>query len=838
MNNYPPFKFSFVGLTCIFLAGCVAPPKAPDALNFERVMEKKDSKEISNNNQNQNTTTQFLPGPRSPEILAGNIRPDNINQNKNKEISDLTVSLEQIPLNSFIHAIYGGILKVNYSIDAAINERKDLVTFRTPKPISSKRLMDVSSQLLKSYGIAVQNFDGVIRITSGSSIASTLPIILRGRALPTVPQPLRPIFHYIETESVKPESFFNTLKSIVGDRVKVEVTQLGGLLISGPPDDVQSALEIVRVFDQPSLRGQHNIRIIPRYWSAEEFARKLNEVLRAEGYSVGIQNSNNEPISLLTLPSINSVLVFSVNRDVLLHVVEWAKELDQINAVQAGGSLFTYSVKNSDAQELAKSLNELINGSGDENIQKTDNQNRSSSSASSVKQKRVVVNNATNSLIFQGGTQEDYRQWLSLLVELDKPTKSALIDVLVAEVSLKDENDLGFSWKLDQLGSGAAAVRLSGTTYGMTAGTNGLTINALLGGNPLRQLAINALATNSDSRVISNPKIVTKNGETANINVGEEVPTVTSQAVTNNGLIGGNNSVVPQTVQYRSTGILLKVRPVIHSGDRIDIEVSQEVSSAEPTVTGVTTSPTIRKRSVDTKISLRDGATIMLGGLISESSTDSNSGVPLLKDIPGIGNLFKSSKRSRDRTELVILITPYILNDSTDAEAATDAYHHTLGKWADSVRERVRSSRDAQLNRRSISNEKISDENQTYLNVDSTENLSFKKNNDNEHINSSVEVKNFTPDKMILIRDNVVEKNYGDNEVLYSGDEHLKRSFPTNAVGLSKNNDFSNEVTPTSNILSKEVENIGVPSQGNNMQGAKVVDDPELLKELLKSIGK
>ena len=152
------------------------------------------------------------------------------------------------------------------------------------------------------------------------------------------------------------------------------------------------------------------------------------------------------------------------------------------------------------------------------------------------------MNNATNSLIFQGGSQEDYRQWLSLLSELDRPVKSALIDVLVAEVALGDDNSLGFTWQLEQLGSGARAVRLSGTTYNATASSTGLNITAALGGNPLRQLAISALASNSDSRVISNPKIMTRNGESASINVGQEVPTVTSQGVTTNGGVFGGKA--------------------------------------------------------------------------------------------------------------------------------------------------------------------------------------------------------------------------------------------------------------------------------------------------------
>lgn len=685
-----------VALACLTLAGCaVPPPKAPDPLVYNSSQDSRHSGTLGVQQPGVPKETPITAGPRTPPAITGNLRPTPPKAQPSEAAGDLTVSVEQMALPAFIQAIYGGILQLNYSVDASVNARTDLITFRTPKPISATHLTELAAQLLKSYGVAVQDFGGVLRIVPSTSIGSTLPLVRRGRAQPTVPQPLRPVFHYIETESVRSANLVSPLKGILGDKVKVEADNFGGLMLSGQPDDVQVALELVQVFDQPGLRGQNSSRIVPRFWGADEFARRLGEVLKAEGYSVGTQ-SGPDPITLVPLPPINSVIIFASSPQVMKHVLEWVRDLDQLNAVQAGSAFFTYPVKHADAQDLAKALNDLI-GSPTA-IQQTQTTGGTPPPATATRQRRVVVNGATNSLIFQGGSQEDYRQWLALLAELDRPTKSALIDVLVAEVALNDDSNLGFTWQLQQLGSGAQAVRLSGTTYNLNASGSGLTVNALLGGNPLRQLAISALASNSDSRVISNPKIVTRNGEAANISVGQDVPTVSSQAVTTTGsIIGSNNTVVPQTIQYRNTGVLLRVRPVIHAGDRIDLEINQEVSSAETTTTGVTTSPTIRKRSVETKLSLRDGATIMLGGLISETNTDSDSGVPLLKDIPGVGNLFKRATKSRQRTELVMLITPYVLNDTDDAEAATDAYQSTLGEWADSVRQRVKAAREARI---------------------------------------------------------------------------------------------------------------------------------------------
>ena len=653
------------------------------------------------------TKTVITQSPKPPAQIGGNLRPIAPKLNPSEEAGDLSVSFEQIALPAFIQAVYGGILKINYSVDPAVSARTELITFRTPKPMSAARLVDVSSQLLRSYGVAVQDFGGVLRMVPDTNTASTLPLVRRGRAQPTVPLPLRPIFHYIETDAVRPQNFLPLLKTILGTKVTMEADANGGLLVSGQPDDVAVALELIQVFDQPGIRAQNTTRVVPRYWGADEFARRLSEVLRYEGYGVASQPNAGEPIAVYSVTPINSVVIFANSREVLAHVLDWVRELDQLPSVQAGNAYFTYPVKNADAQELAKALNDLISGTTTAAASTTPTPAGGTSTASAVpvarasSGRRVVVNNATNSLIFQGGSQEDYRQWLSLLAQLDKPVKSALIDVLVAEVALTDKNDLGFVWRIDQLGSGATPVRLPGTTYTGDAGSTGLNLSAISGTTLLRRVAINALANNTNARVMSNPKLLTRNGESATISVGDDVPIVTSQAVAQNGGIfgGSTGTTVPQTVQYRNTGVILRVRPIIHAGDRIDIEVSQEVSSAEPTTTGVTSSPTIRKRSVDTKLSLRDGATIMLGGLISDNTSNSDSGVPFLKDIPGVGNLFKSQSKSGGRTELVMLITPYILNDSDDAEAATDAFNATLGDWADGVRGRVNAARDARNKR-------------------------------------------------------------------------------------------------------------------------------------------
>ncbi len=680
------------------LAGCTTPEPLP-YLDFERSPQSRQTSKLGVDAPSIPPETAVGRTPRTPAQVAGNVRQTTATPIADDGKGDITLSIEQMPLPGFIQAVYGGILKVNYSVDPAVSARTELITFRTPQPMTATRLVEVASKLLASYGVAVQDFGGLLRIVPNTSTASIQPQVRRGRALPSVPASLRPIYQYVEFEAIRVSSVLSTLRKILGTSVELVEDGGNGLLISGQPDAVQVALELIQVFDQPSLRGQRSVKISPRFWGSEEFARRLTDVLKIEGYNAASSPDGSASVIIFPVSQINSVLVFAQTEDVLNHVVAWGRELDQVSQIKAGNSLFTYAIKHADATELAKALNDLISGGAVTPAATTAAPGTPAAiaalSSANTSRRRVVVNSATNSLIFQGGTQEEYRQWLTLLADLDRPVKSALIDVLVAEVALTDNDSLGFSWQLEQLTSGSG-VRTGGTITNLQFGGSGVTVNALLGGNPLRQLAISALASNSRAKVISSPKVVTRNGETASIRVGQEVPTVTSQAVTNSGgVFTGGTTVVPQTIQYRNTGVLLRVRPVIHAGDRIDVEVSQEISSAEATTTGVTTSPTIRNRNVETKLTLRDGATVMLAGMMSENNTDSNSGVPLLKDIPALGALFRNSQHTRDRTELVILITPYILNDAHDLEAATDGFQNSLGEWADSVRARVRASRAA-----------------------------------------------------------------------------------------------------------------------------------------------
>jgi general secretion pathway protein D len=605
------------------------------------------------------------PGPGIGSSLAG-------------EVADINVNFEQIPLTQLINTVFGNILKRTVSIDPAVAQKRDMVSLRTAKPQSPSEVFNLMRALLKSYGLAVSDIGGLIRVQADTQASGYSPEIRRGRALPDVPPSLRPVFYLAELDVGSVLTSTATLRSMFpgGKLTFTEDGLRNALLIGGSAEDVAAALEALNVLEQPLLRGRSSARIAPAHWNADELARKLVEVLQVQGYSISI-GASASPIILVPVAPLNSIIVFSTSPQVMNHVLRWARDLDQPSSARSTSGYFTYPVRNTDASEMAKTLQEILGGSPPGPAA------AGAPPVASSFRSRVVVNRASNTLIIQGGATE-YQQIYSLLQELDRPAKSALVTVTIAEVSLNSKEQLGFEWMLSEFIRGGSRVNVSTLGQFATGSIGGLsaTFSSTAGGDP--RAILNMLASDNKVRILSNPSVVTRNGETATIQVGQEVPVITSQQsspIASGGLFGGTTSTTLQTVQYRTAGVVLKVKPVIHAGGRIDLDVSQEVSSSQDTKSGVTSTPTFSTRKLDTKMTVVDGQTLLLGGLMSEQTSFTDTGVPRLKDIPIAGALFKSTIDSTNRTELVMLITSYVMNDDFETQAVTQAFREQF-RWS------------------------------------------------------------------------------------------------------------------------------------------------------------
>ena len=680
-------KFMKSGLAyavAMALAGCATEPLIPAKLDIPaRPQTQADSALAALNNNagtDKNPSAIAIDNPKLPPLPVKPVQP--AAPVVTGQVADITLNFDSLPLPAFIQTVYATVLKRNISIDPAVMARKDLVTLRSGRTLTAVEAENSARLLLKSYGIAVQDIGGLIRIVPDNTNAGYLPEIRRGRAMPDTPLPLRPVFQLVELQAVRNTEIASYIKTLFGEKIRLTEDPIrNSLLLAGNGDDVQAALEAIQMLDQPLFKGRNSIRITPLIWSAEELVKRLTEILLQEGYAVGTakEGSVQYPITLLPIAGINSVIVFAQSKEIINHIVEWAQVLDKPAEKSVGRNFFSYQVRNTDASRLAETVQRLLGGAPAKaaSTATTTGTVAAPSAASSV-----VVDKATNTLLFRA-SGEEYTDIIRLLRDLDRAARQVLIEVTVAEVTLSDGMTTGVDWIFSRVnGSGRNVTASGGNTSGIIPGNTlstiaGLVVSQLDGsGNP--RAVLNAIANDGRVSVLSNPRLLVRNGEPASIQVGDSIPVLTSQQT--NSATGGTGII--SSIQYVETGTIMKIKPVIHSSDQVDMEITQEISTPGETVPGGPNSPPISKRTLDTKLTLKHGTTYVLGGLISKRKEVSGRGVPFLKDIPLLGRAFKTNVESDKRTELVMMITPYIMNDDDDARAVTEAIRKQLGPWA------------------------------------------------------------------------------------------------------------------------------------------------------------
>jgi general secretion pathway protein D len=277
--------------------------------------------------------------------------------------------------------------------------------------------------------------------------------------------------------------------------------------------------------------------------------------------------------------------------------------------------------------------------------------------------------------------QEDYRVVERALRDIDRPLMQVAIDATVAEVTLTDELQFGVQAFLKSkdvgLGKDKGAVSLlsAGQEVAQAALLQRVApgLNLLLGSESQPRLILNALSSITDVKVLSSPSIVALDNQPALLQVGDEVPITTSSAAVL------SNSVAPivNTIQMRNTGVILKVLPHVHANGTVQLEVDQEISNIV-NADQQTLTPTIAQRRVHSTVSVASGQTVLLAGLISERNQKTQSGIPGLREIKFLGDVFGNTSSTKTRSEIIIFIRTQLIRNSVDASAVTEEFRDRL----------------------------------------------------------------------------------------------------------------------------------------------------------------
>ncbi|MGA2325292.1 MAG: type II secretion system secretin GspD [Bryobacteraceae bacterium] len=285
---------------------------------------------------------------------------------------------------------------------------------------------------------------------------------------------------------------------------------------------------------------------------------------------------------------------------------------------------------------------------------------------------RVIPNPFDNTLLIQA-TPQDYAQILKLLEQLDVPPRQILVEAKIYEVNMTGSFAAGVQAALQTLDQSRPEWSPGQAVRAVTSSAGTVVTAGWLVGNSRQLLAmLTAAEDNRRAKLVSAPRLIATDSIAASINVGDEVPTLTAQAV-NGSITSGGSSVFTQAVQSHSSGVTLNVLARVNPSGIITLIINQDVSApVAPSANAAIQSPSFSHRAVNTQITMQDGDTIAIGGIITESDTYSSAGVPLLHRIPILGALFGAKSVSKQRTEMVIFMTPHVIYDTNQLVEASD----------------------------------------------------------------------------------------------------------------------------------------------------------------------
>ncbi len=587
----------------------------------------------------------------------------------------IAVSFNDVPLATFINEVFAERLGLSFAISPDLREQADLVTLRLTEPVPPAQLFATARRVLQDYGVGLQASDGLIRFVSTEEVAATdVPLLISGRTLPAVPATHRIVFQLVPLVALRVPSVFGLLRQAFPDGLGLdEYPQFNAILLRGTPAMVSRAADMIEVLDQPLLRGRHGIIIEPAFLEAQALAQDLTSILEAQGYEVTTGSSTGAVI-VLALESVEKVVAFAADRAILDHIKDWARRIDAEEEAAVEDAVFTYQVRHTEAESMTETLNQILFGASAstggrelEGGEATDAAPASSPSGFGRRAGGIVVDKNRNMLLFRGAGRE-WAKLRSVIEQLDRPVPSVLIEVLIAEITLNDEQDSGMDF-LFRNGIGGDRGISTATRDALGLRARGLSLTLDSAG--VTRAVLNLFYDNSRVAIRSSSRLMVKSGETATFDAGNEIPTVTQTA--DSGTQTGGSTNFLQQVTYRRTGVVLQIQPVVQADGLVELGISQELSEARPSATtSLTGTPTILSRRIATNLTLRDGGSLLMGGLVSNNQSFGETGVPGLARVPGLGRLFRRDTLNADRTELVILVIPYVVADHREGWELTE----------------------------------------------------------------------------------------------------------------------------------------------------------------------
>ena len=611
---------------------------------------------------------------------------------------EASLNFEALDVREVAKVILGDYLKESYTVHPSV---AGTVTFRTIRPIPMKELLPTLEMLLRQNGAAVVREEGIYKI---------LPIAqVRGSVSPQLgasTAPLPPGFSVlvVPLKFVGAREMVRLLEPFAADNT-VRADEIRNLVVlAGHQREMRHLLDTIELFDVDWLSG-YSVGIFPiKGADVKTLVTDLDKIFGPTGAGplAGV-------VRVIPVERLNALLIVTTQPRYLDMAQTWIERLDQLGGTTGGTRFFVYNVRNGRAENLAQLISDLFGsrrtatptaptlapgqrpteirsqafGTTPVTPQPTGPTSATfqlPGAGGTSSEVRVIADKDTNSLLILA-SPGDYELIESALRKLDVIRRQVLVEVTLAEVKLTDDLSFGIDWFIRMRNNTSGRLDLGGLPPTRTGTVPFPSPTVLGGGLQLVNLSgteiravLNALGKDGRTQVLAAPQIMVLDNEKAEIKVGDRI-SVQTQSQT---AVGTNSNLV-STFQYLETGILLAVTPRINSGGLVTLEVNQEVSQPDFTsATPQNPNPNVASRNAKTSVVVASGESIVLGGLIRENNGRSTAGLPLLSKIPIIGAAFGSQTINRERTELILIITPRIVSDPTQAREVTEELRKRL----------------------------------------------------------------------------------------------------------------------------------------------------------------
>jgi general secretion pathway protein D len=645
-------------------------------------------------------------------------------------------NFEETPVTDVVRIVLGDILKVDYVLYPPIG---GTVTLATREAISPDQAVYLLESALHANGLVlVRDARGTYHVgrpDAVKGVGANLRQVSVGGSLPPGYGAI-----IVPLQFIGANEMATILRPLMPAEALVRVDALRNLLVLvGTRSQADGWLDMVRTFDVDLLKGM-SVGVFPlKYASVKEVEAALRlmapagaaaaalpapgarpptgagatptAITSANTTSLSDANPLHGALRIMPIERLNSILVVTPRVAYLEEAKRWIERFDQPDDNAADAQLFVYPVQNGSSKHLAEVLAGIFGGGGgsssagasttpgtgvaprlptssasaaglQQNVAQPAvraNQNQVSSVTTLDQSGVRIVADERNNAVLIYGARKEYNRIEAALKRLDMPATQVLIEASIIEVTLKDELKYGVQWMFtgaagDGLRGAGVLSDIAGGVLGEQAKGFSYTLSKLSGARAV----INALAGKTNLNVIASPSLMVLDNHTANISSGDQVPV-------NIGSTVGLGGVLTPNFQYKDTGVVLAVTPSVNAGDMVTMEINQSVIDILASNTGNSGQPTFLQRQVSSKVAVRSGETIVLGGLIRDKVSASDSGVPGLHAIPLFGALFGTKEKNLDRTELLVVITPRVIrSDQGLREASQELRERMRGLRIDS----------------------------------------------------------------------------------------------------------------------------------------------------------